>query len=291
MSRPRGFAPWRPQQKTLRLLEAVDEVFDEYAAYQPLTVRQIFYRLVGAHGYEKTEAAYERLCETLNRARRARLVPFEAIRDDGVTKLVPFGFSGLTDFWGEVRGMARNYRRERMATQPVVLELWVEAAGMAELLFDAVKEYGVTVVSSGGFDSLDNKHGAAQRIAALGRETVVLHVGDFDPSGVSIFEAAMGDVSALVEGLGGRPPRFQRVAITPEQIAAYALPGSPPKPTDKRDAWRDGDEAVQVEALPPNVLVAEVRQAVETWVDLDKLADLVEEEARERQELIEALDG
>jgi len=29
----------------------------------PLTIRQIFDRLVGAHGYEKTEQAYDRLIE------------------------------------------------------------------------------------------------------------------------------------------------------------------------------------------------------------------------------------
>ena len=43
------------------LLGQVEAVLDEYADYLPLTVRQIFYRLVGAYGYEKTERAYARL--------------------------------------------------------------------------------------------------------------------------------------------------------------------------------------------------------------------------------------
>ena len=33
------------------------------ADHLSLTIRQIFYRLVGAHGYEKTEQAYDRLIE------------------------------------------------------------------------------------------------------------------------------------------------------------------------------------------------------------------------------------
>jgi hypothetical protein len=60
-TRPRGFAPWNPTAESRGLIEKVLAVLAEYGAYLPLTVRQIFYRLVGASGYEKTEAAYERL--------------------------------------------------------------------------------------------------------------------------------------------------------------------------------------------------------------------------------------
>jgi len=48
--------------------------------------------MVGAYGYEKTEQAYERLGETLNKARRARVIGMDAIRDDGFTSAVPASF-------------------------------------------------------------------------------------------------------------------------------------------------------------------------------------------------------
>jgi hypothetical protein len=88
-TRVRGFAPWSPRQDTQRLLDLVQSVLDEYRDNLPLTVRQIFYRLVGAHGYEKTEHAYDRLAEHLSRARRASIISMDAIRDDGVTVLAP----------------------------------------------------------------------------------------------------------------------------------------------------------------------------------------------------------
>ena len=72
-TRVRGLAPWQPQRATIDLLDKVQAVLVEYAQYLPLTIRQIFYRLVGAHGYDKTEQAYSRLGEHLNRARRAGL--------------------------------------------------------------------------------------------------------------------------------------------------------------------------------------------------------------------------
>src|SRR5215475_3008603 len=82
-TRVRGFAPWAPRGTTLELLEQVRGVLDEYEDYLPLTIRQIFYRLVGAHDHEKTERSYQRLCEHINRARRARIISMDLIRDDG----------------------------------------------------------------------------------------------------------------------------------------------------------------------------------------------------------------
>jgi hypothetical protein len=89
-TRPRGCAPWNPNAESLALIEKVRVVLTEYAAYLPLTVRQIFYRLVGAHEYEKAEAAYERLGEKIACARRAGMIDFGAIRDDGDEWRMPF---------------------------------------------------------------------------------------------------------------------------------------------------------------------------------------------------------
>src|SRR5262245_8737629 len=73
-TRVRGFAPWAPEKATFALLNQVQGVLNEYVDHLPLTIRQIFYRLVGAHNYEKSERAYQRLIEHLNRARRARII-------------------------------------------------------------------------------------------------------------------------------------------------------------------------------------------------------------------------
>ena len=81
-TRHRGFALWRPQQRTRDLLDTVQAVLAEYAEQLPLTLRQIFYRLVARHGFDKTEPAYERLGNVLNRARRAQIISFDDIRDD-----------------------------------------------------------------------------------------------------------------------------------------------------------------------------------------------------------------
>jgi hypothetical protein len=53
--------PWQPREKSLKLLGQVQAVLDEYTAQLPITVRQIYYRLIGSHGYEKDANASDRL--------------------------------------------------------------------------------------------------------------------------------------------------------------------------------------------------------------------------------------
>ena len=103
--RHRGFIEnYQARASTVALLERVQAVLALYAAHLPLTIRQIFYRLVGAKtadgsvGYEKTEQAYERLGEAIGKARRAGRIDFAAIRDDGAIRQDPFGYDGIDDF-------------------------------------------------------------------------------------------------------------------------------------------------------------------------------------------------
>ena len=76
----------------------------------------------------------------------------------------------------------------------------------------------------------------------------MLHIGDHDPSGVSIFLAFLEDVEAFTRELGGSAI-FTRLAVTPQQIGEYRLPTAPPKATDRRAF---AGETCQAEALPPN---------------------------------------
>jgi hypothetical protein len=87
MSRAKGFAAWKPQKRTQPLLEDIEGVLREYRDYLPLTVRQVFYRLVGK-GHPKTENFYENVQDKCNRARRSGRISFTAIRDDGVSRRV-----------------------------------------------------------------------------------------------------------------------------------------------------------------------------------------------------------
>jgi hypothetical protein len=286
-TRPRGFVPWSPQAATLELLQQVRAVLDEYEDYLPLTIRQIFYRLVGAHEYEKTERAYERLCEHLARARRARLIPMDVIRDDGGIIAAPDHWENSEQFWATVRGIAKNFTLDRGAGQSTRLVAICEAGGMVPQLARIANPYGVSVMSGGGFDSLTDKHKFAAALASYGRPTVVQHIGDHDPSGVSMFLAFLEDVEAFTRDLGGCAT-FTRLAVTPAQIQQYSLPTAPPKDTDRRAF---NGLTCQAEALAPDVLAQILRDAIESRVDLDVLNRVKQREKKIQRQLLSQLRG
>lgn len=279
--RPRGFIEWNPQAKTRALIEQVQGVLEEYRNHLPLTLRQVFYRLVGAHGYSKTEKAYDRLCEHMNLARRARLIPFSAIRDDGFRSARWLGYSGPDAAKRAIRGTAEGYRTDRQRGQPVRLAVWCEAAGMAPQLDRVCGPYSVPVYSSGGFDSVTVKHDMAASFARIGRVRI-LHIGDHDPSGVHIFGSLDEDVRAFIGEFGG-DAEFIRLAVIPDHIARYGLPTAPPKETDRRAFT---GQTVQAEALPPDVLASILQDAINAHLDMGVYRQAVETEAAERAALV-----
>lgn len=77
---------------------------------------------------------------------------------------------------------------------------------------------------------------------------------------------------------------FVRVAVTEQQIARYAVAETPVKKTDRRGKWVGG--TVQVEALAPGDLAAELRAALEAVLDLEVFDGLRVVEAAERAGLL-----
>ncbi len=284
-ARPKGWIEWAPRADTRRVLTQVQAILTQYREHLPLTVRQVFYRLVALHGFEKTEKGYSRLCEYMQKARRAGIVPFGYIRDDGWQQGAVSAYEGPQDFWQTVTAAAERYRRDKQARQPQRLAVLVEAAGMRPQIERVANVYSVPVYSSGGFDSLTAKKTLADGASEEARPCVFLHIGDLDPSGVCIFDAIAADVQAFCES--AFTPRFERVAITPEQVAYYSLPTAPPKVTDRRGAGMA--ETCQAEALPPDELARIVRAAIEANTDLTLFAEDCEQEPQERAELLETI--
>lgn len=286
--RPRGYIEdYSPQAKTRALLEQAQAVLDEYREYWPMTCRQIFYRMVGAHGYDKTEAAYGRLCHHLANARRGKLIPFDAIRDDGVTTYNLGHFEDRDDFLRHVRGLGARYTRNRLAAQEYHIEVWCEAAGMLPQLHRVAERYSVPVYSSGGFDSLTAKKRLSDRICDTGKPAIILHLGDYDPSGKSIFNAVADDVAAFVEAdrpWGTITVDFERVALTEEQVAEHDLPTAPAKASDSRaKGWKGG--TCQLEALSPDQIASILKEAIERRIDWTQFLDDLDAQDREREEI------
>ena len=287
--RVRGFAPWKPQARTLPLVAAIERVLSTYRDSLPLTGRQVFYRLVATENYSKTEASYKSLLEVINRARRAHIIPMDAIRDDGAVTVGDGRFTDGADFLQTCLQWADRFALDLLQDQPLHVELACEAAGMVPQLARLAAPYGITVRSGGGFDSTTVKHNLGRLYSSMKKPVVLLHVGDLDPSGEHIHLSLAEDLAAFSAHYSGPEIRVRRVAVTPNQRLLYDLPTAPPKKDDKREF--EHDFTVQAEALPPDVLAQIVGDEIRWHLDPDILATSQARQAEIRAVLVERLRG
>ncbi len=277
-NRPRGFMDdWKPKAHVMELVNNAQEILRENSDILPLTLRQIFYMLVSNYGYDKTEKAYKRLCETMNKARRARMIEMHHIRDDGFKQLGTSGWTDEDHLITNFKWSANNFTLDRQANQERKLIVWCEAGGMAPQLASAVEDYHIPVYFSGGFDSVTTKHSMAQRLSNMG-EVEILHLGDHDPSGVHLYTSLDEDLQAFLEHYGGNMT-LTRLAVTPKQVREMNLPTAPAKATDTRSF--EG-LTTQCEAIPPPTLRQIVKDAVHNRLDWDAYNEDLAEERRIR---------
>jgi len=286
-TRPRGFIDeWSPKPQTLALIENVNSILNDNRDIAPLTLRQIFYMLVSRYGFEKTEKDYQRLCEVMNRARRARFIDMNDIRDDGLRRDTPYGWHSPEQLVKSFKSACTNFKLHRQEGQPVHRMVWCEAGGMLPQLANYCREYGVSVLSSGGFDSVTSKHNFALEVSDYD-EVEVLHIGDHDPSGVHMHNSLDEDLKAFVGHYGGKI-NVVRLAVTPEQVEEIGLPTAPPKRTDNRAF---SGLTTQAEAIPPQTLRTIVSDAIRDRMDWDAFNHVLEREQDIREDLITKLEN
>jgi hypothetical protein len=291
---------WNFHWNNRLLLCAVRGVLHEYREHLPLTLRQIYYRLVARGDLDKTQAAYAALGNLMNVARRLPLeettIPMDCLRDDGGNVEEPFAYDGPEGFVSNMRAWARGYRIDRSTGQPTLLIVRCETNGMVPQLARVADPYGVKVTSSGGFDSLTEKHALAVEISEAGRPVEVLHIGDMDPSGEHMFANLAAEVSAFCtvgsRALGG-DVSFTRLAVTAEQVLELGLETDEPKLTDRRSfegVVIDGERRTcQAEAIAPDALADILRDAIEARMNMALYRETLAREEDERAALIRRL--
>lgn len=300
-SRPRGYIHWDPRPDAAEVLEQVREILA--SEDEALTARQIFYRLVARFAFDKTEQAYGRLCGYLVKARRARLIPFHAIRDEKTDSHGgDWGYSSIEQFWDGLRNSARRYRRPLREGQHDEVELWCEARGMGPSLARAATPYGVQVFATGGFPGITVTYEMAQKVIAAdeeGKRFVFLHLGDYDPSGEAIYSSMRDDVMAFVAGHYGDQEIAEelfisrRIGLTEEQVQEHEFETAPPKKSDGRTPkWEAEGKygAVQLEAVETDLLREWARLAILDHTDPALLGISREHSDEERGKISDGLE-
>ena len=280
---------WTPkrQKQADRILSVVNGLAD----YWPLTLRQIYYRLVAADIIANTRSKYNDLSKVIKQMRLDALLPWETMEDRVRRVSTKRGDEDADTFVKrELRWFLSGYSRCLVQGQENYVEVWVEKDALSRILEDVAVPYCIRVVTCRGYQSMTFLKAYADRAeAAMDRKQtpVVLYFGDLDPSGVQMFEAAQQTLEAELDVIG---VDFIRVGLNPDHVAAHKLPNNPDalKWTDVRAKGyvkRFGEVAVELDALHPAVLEAMAKEAIEGQFDMDLFEEQREVEAVERGRL------
>lgn len=272
----------RERRSQIEITRIKDTIFELLEAEQPMTVRQLFYRMVSMGVIEKSENEYNQTVgRLLTNLRREGIVPYDWVADNTRWQRKPRTHRSLAAMLTE---SARFYRRDLWQDQNAYVEVWLEKDALAGVLYEETAAWDVPLMVTRGYASLSFLYTAAEAIAAQEKPCHIYYFGDHDPSGIHIpqkVEATLREMAPDAEIY------FERVAVTPEQIIELGLPTRPTKKSDTRSRNFDG-ESVEVDAIPPATLRQLVSDCIEQHVDGSILArnQTIEEEERRTAALL-----
>jgi hypothetical protein len=272
------------------IIENAEEVLEEYS--DGITIRQLHYRLV-ARGMTNDVQHYKRVVVAMTDARWDGTVDMESFIDreramSGETKAEEKSLTDEIENAKEQIGLwMTQYRLSRWSNQPEYIEVWIEKKALQGVFEGECLSKSVGLAPCKGYPSLTFLNDAAGRFKEAqerGQDTVILYFGDYDPSGEDIPRSIEANLSRM-----GCEVEVERMALTPEQIDQWNLPGVPAKLTDSRSATWDGAGAVELDAIEPSELKKLCNQAIDAHFDRDLYADLKETEEEEKKGYQEAL--
>ncbi len=306
MSEAALYSP-RPISRDRRTKAQMDgiraEIHEVVEAGQPMTVRQVFYQLVSRGVIAKTETEYKHtVIRLLTELRREHVIPYDWVADNTRWMRKPQSYSSLHDM---LKRQHEFYRRALWDDQDAYVEVWLEKDALAGVVFDVTAEWDVPLMVTRGYASESYLYSAADAITnqiADDKRAYVYYFGDYDPSGLNIPEVIERRLREMATGMFDNPAdlhldywfRFERVAVTPEQITDWSLPTRPTKKapvagqarkgTDTRAKNFEG-ESVEVDAIPPDQLRELVEECITEHINDDVLERTRTVEKAERESL------
>lgn len=272
----------------------VREIMDQYD--MPLTLRQIYYRLVAGGLIPNRRSAYNGLSAQLVKAREAGEVDERRIVDR-TRSIEDRAYDSPEDFLDAAIYTTKNrFFRRFWTTQETYCEAWVEKDALSQVIAGALEDLNTIVAPSRGYSSYTYVRDAVRRFQnnrGDAEHVVILHLADHDASGLDMTRDLQDRFNAYSRGFLF-DVEVKRVALTIDQVRQYNLIPNPTKITDSRAGGymaEYGDECWELDAIEPDELIRLVAEAVESEVtDWDAWDELKDQEVQERKTIREFLD-
>jgi len=241
----------------------VDLAFEVLEAEHPMTLRQLFYRLVSVQALDNRQTDYQRLSRILTDAREREEIDYEWIVD---RSRPVYEVNVFRDPAAYAKAVMTSYRRNNWQDQPWHVEVWTEKDAITGAIQPVTDRLGITIRTGRGFQSTTRVHEIAECLNDINKPIEVLYLGDHDPSGRCIEE----DVKQRVEAKTVEEFTLRRLAIHAKDIGKFNLPPLRVKTSDSRARTflrEHGTECVELDALPPSELRRRLTEAIEARID------------------------
>jgi len=182
------------------------------------------------------------------------------------------------------------FNHGRWATQPVIVEIWVEKEALAQTLSAWLGDKSIIIRVNRGYSSwtfIYNNVCELRETIKKHDKVVILYLGDHDPSGLDIDRFLAEALAAF--RIDPDKVKFQRFGLTQEQIDCNKLPPIEVNVKDSRAAGyiqTYGNRAWELDALlayAPEEFKKELRKAVDSYFD-EEIAERVKDRASELED-------
>lgn len=252
------------------VIRQANQIIGEYLEQgYTLTLRQVHYQFVARDLYENTQANYKRLGNILDAARKAGLVDWDAIEDrTRILRRIPV-WDGPEKALERVR---TAFKLDPWDEQPTLrrIEVWVEKDAAVGIVEPTCNDLRLPYFSCRGYSSSSGLYEAGKRLEMYkkaGYETIVLYLGDHDPSGVQMTEVSEERVNMYAR----HQIDFRRIALTLPQIGEHRPPPNFVKETDSRTKWYvdkfGTEDCWELDALSPRTVDQIIRAEIEPLID------------------------
>jgi len=285
------FKSWNPKAATLKIIEQANNIIDDYEDQgYTLTLRQLYYQFVARDIIENTEQSYKSLSSKISNARMAGMISWNAIEDRNREH---------NSFWisedpeAEIANLPNFIRFDQWARQDYYVEVWVEKEALGAVVAKACDPLLVPYMSCKGYLSASEAWRAGKRFekaASNGKECVLIHLGDHDPSGIDM---TRDNDSRLSLFSYNDYIDVKRIALNMDQIEQYQPPNNPAKLTDPRAKdyiKKFGGKSWELDALEPRVIEALITDHIEPLIDWNVWDEITEEENEVKENLSNLLE-
>ena len=270
------------QKSSLELLDKIKIILEDYNQRGiRVTLRQLYYQLVGAGFIPNNDKQYKKLSGLLTKARYSGLVSWEAIEDRGRNPNIPNTFKDVSEL---LKIAAESYALDRWQEQEYYVEVWTEKDALSSIIVPITRKYQVPMVVNRGFSSASSMYESAQRfLEHSDKKIILLYLGDHDPSGLDMdrdIQARLNEFGVSVEVI--------RIGLTYEQVQQYNPPENPTKIKDvraKEYIKKYGYSCWEVDALKTEVTQQLIEENILKYLDLDKYRQVQEQEQKDLEEL------